>query len=105
MMDIILDDTGDYAAAYLDHVVIHSKSWSEHLHHITEILRRLNRAGLTVKPTKCQFAMLQCFYLGHVVGNGEVRPEGIEWPVAFYGKKLLPLEQCYSTIEMECLAI
>ena len=29
MMDIILDDTGDYAAAYLDDVIIHSKSWSE----------------------------------------------------------------------------
>ena len=75
MMDIILDDTGDYAAAYLDDVVIHSRSWSEHLHHVTEILRRLDRAGLTVKPKKCQFAMSQCSYLGHNVGNGEVRPE------------------------------
>ena len=28
MMDIILNDTGDYAAAYLDDVVIHSKSCS-----------------------------------------------------------------------------
>ena len=75
MMDIILNDTGDYAAVYLDDVVIHSKSWGEHLHHVSEILHRLDRAGLTMKPRKCQFAMSQCSYLGHVVGNGKVRPE------------------------------
>ena len=35
----------------------------------------LRGAGLTAKPRKCQFAMAQCSYLGHVVGNGAVRPE------------------------------
>jgi len=27
------------------------------------------------KPTKCQFGMRQCVYLGHVVGGGQVHPE------------------------------
>ena len=31
--------------------------------------------------------------------------EGVERPVAFYSKKLLPREERYSTIEKECLAI
>ena len=31
--------------------------------------------GLTVKPTKCQFGMKECYYLGHIVGNGQVRPD------------------------------
>ena len=75
MMDIVLDDVGEYASAYLDDVVIYSKTWEEHLLHLKEILRRLGRGGLTVKPKKCQFGMEQCTYLGHVVGNGEVRPE------------------------------
>ena len=51
MMDIVLDGVGEYASAYLDDVVIHSKTWEEHLLHLKEILRRLGRAGLTVKPT------------------------------------------------------
>jgi len=28
-----------------------------------------------VKPRKCEFAMAECLYLGHIVGNGCVRPE------------------------------
>ena len=60
-------------ACILDDVVIHSNTWEDHIRHIGEIL--LGCAGLTVKPKKCQFAMAQCTYLGHVVGNGEVRPE------------------------------
>ena len=75
LMDVILADIGDFAAAYLDDVVIHSGTWKDHLQHVGEVLRRLGSAGLTIKPKKCQFAMSHCSYLGHVVGNGEVRPE------------------------------
>ena len=74
MMDTLLNDI-DVAAAYLDDVVIHSRTWDDHLRHITDVFHRLREAGLTVKPKKCQFAMSTCIYLGHVVGNGEVRPD------------------------------
>ena len=43
--------------------------------HLKEVFRRLREAGLTVKLDKCQFGMDQCIYLGHMVGNGTVRPE------------------------------
>lgn len=36
------------------------------------ILSRLSEVGLTTKPSKCPFAMAECTYLGHVVGNGVV---------------------------------
>lgn len=75
MMDEILRDCTGYAAAYLDDVVIYSMTWNNHLEHIRAILNKLRKAGLTLKPSKCQFAMDHCSYLGHVVGNGEVRPE------------------------------
>ena len=39
------------------------------------VLQRIQEAGLTAKPQKCQFGMDQCLYLGHIVGNGVVRPE------------------------------
>ena len=39
------------------------------------ILQILREAGLTVKPTKCQFGMEHCVYLGHVVGGRKVQPE------------------------------
>ena len=57
MMDVILDDVGEFAAVYLDDVVIHSTSWDDHVRHLREILGRLGKVGLTVKPKKCQIAM------------------------------------------------
>ena len=40
MMDILLDGL-DFAAAYLDDVIIHSRTRNEHLRHISSILQRL----------------------------------------------------------------
>ena len=70
MMEIVLRD---YAAAYLDDVVIHSKNWEDHIRHIRKILRRLGHAGLTVKPKKCQFAKSRCTYLGQSVRRSTTR--------------------------------
>ena len=72
MMDVLLDGL-DFAAAYLDDVLIHSQTWDDHLAHISSTLRLADH-GLTVKPKKCQFGMSTCAYLGHIVGNNEVRP-------------------------------
>ncbi len=43
--------------------------------HISQVFVSLEKAGLTVKASKCQIGMRECVYLGHVVGNGCVRPE------------------------------
>lgn len=39
-----------------------------------EILNRLKKANLKVKPYKCKFAQDQVNYLGHVVGCGACTP-------------------------------
>ena len=75
MMDQLLRGLEEYAAAYLDDLVIYSDSWEDHMLHLAKVFDRLRGAGLTAKPRKCQFGMTQCVYLGHVVGNGVVRPE------------------------------
>ena len=45
----------------------------EHLKHIKKVLQRLWKSNLTAKPSKCHFGMKECVYLGHVVGNGQVK--------------------------------
>ena len=87
MMDRLIAGMGGFCAAYLDDLVVYSESWEEHLQHLGRVLSCLREAGLTAKPSKCQFAMDQCVYLGHMVGNGTVRPEVSKveavqrWPV------------------------
>ena len=74
MMDRVVDDLQDFAAAYLDDLIIYSTTWEEHLEHVRIVLRKLRGAGLTVKPVKCQFGMEHCVYLGHIVSEGTIQP-------------------------------
>ena len=64
-----------FASAYLDDLIIFSTTWEDHLMHLRAVLSRLKELGSTTKPSKCQFGMTECTYLGHVVGNGVVKPE------------------------------
>jgi len=75
LMDSVIRGLSEFSAAYLDDLVIFSKTWEDHLRHIELVLRRLCDAGLTAKPGKCQFGMTKCTYLGHVVGSGCITPE------------------------------
>ena len=75
LMDEVLRGLDDFSAAYLDDIVIYSNTWEDHLQHLQTVLQSLQGAGLTAKPSKCQFGMFHCRYLGHVVGSGKVRPE------------------------------
>lgn len=75
LMDTILTGAEDFSAAYIDDVIIYSRTWKEHLDHLQAVFQRLRQAGLTLKQEKCQFAMATCSYLGHIVGNGQVQPE------------------------------
>ena len=75
LMDQLIKGCQDFAAVYLDDLVIFSTTWEDHLKQLGEILNRIGEAGLTVKVDKCQFGMKQCVYLGHVVGNGMIQPE------------------------------
>jgi hypothetical protein len=75
MMNGLTQGCEQFAAAYLDDLIVYSNTWDEHLHHLEEILERLKQANLTAKPEKCQFGRRSCVYLGHIVGSGTVKPE------------------------------
>ena len=72
MVDKILNE---FAGAYIDDVIVYSKTWGAHLQQLEAVLGKIQEAGLTVKRKKCQFGMAKCGYLGHVIGSGKVCPE------------------------------
>nr|XP_054591237.1 uncharacterized protein LOC129155100 isoform X2 [Nothobranchius furzeri] len=74
LMDEVLRGCEDYACAYLDDIVIFSRSWEDHMKHLQSILSRLRDAGLTVNPSKCVLARREVEYLGFRVGDGVVKP-------------------------------
>ena len=79
MMDQLLAECTDYAAAYLDDVVIHSTCWKEHIDHIRSVLQRLRGQSSRWSQENASLLWVRnCAYLGHVVGNGEVCPEKLK---------------------------
>ena len=75
-MDTVLRGIKEkFVLVYLDDVIIYSKTFSEHLQHIIEVLNRIREANLRLKAEKCHFAATELQFLGHVVGKEGVKPD------------------------------
>lgn len=85
-MDQVLRPHTEYAAAYLDDVVIKSYDWESHLPRVQAVLDSLREAGLTANPRKCKLAFHETNYLGYTIGRGLVKPQEVklaaiwDWP-------------------------
>ena len=44
------------------------------MEHLDTVLTKIEEAGLTIKPSKCKVAFNEVTYLGHTVGNGQIKP-------------------------------
>ena len=58
---------------YLDDILVTGKTTKEHLDNLTEVLTRLETAGMRLKQQKCQFLMSEVEYLGH-----RITPDGLQ---------------------------
>jgi hypothetical protein len=74
LADKLLSGCENFAAAYLDDIVIYSNSWQDHIKHTRRVFNTIRGAGLTLIRSKCVFANASVEYLGHghVVGVGRV---------------------------------
>ena len=64
----------DGCDAYIDDVIIYSDSWSDHLQRIRKFFDRLSKVKLTVNLAKTEFCHATVTFLGHLVGQGQVKP-------------------------------
>ena len=60
--------------AYLDDILIHSKTVDEALKLLETVLARLAESNLTVKLAKCSFFPSELDYLGHVITSDGIKP-------------------------------
>lgn len=60
--------------AYLDDCVLFSKSISQHMGTLEEVLRRFSEAKLKLKPRKCRLFQRSIVYLGYLVDSQGIRP-------------------------------
>ena len=56
-----------FAIAYLDSIIIFSKTPQQHLSHIHMVFEKLKSANLSIKKSKCSFFSKEIQYLGHIL--------------------------------------
>ena len=63
-----------FAIAYLDDIIIFSKTPQEHLSHIRMVFEKLRTANLSMKKSKCNFFSKEIQYLGHILSTTGIQP-------------------------------
>ena len=53
-MDEVLHGLYEFLVAYLDDILIHSATWAELVHHLTQVFDRLG-GGYTISPRNLNF--------------------------------------------------
>lgn len=61
--------------AYLDDIIVFSRTVDDHLQDLRGIFEALSKAGLRLQPKKCKVAASSVLYLGHVIDGKSVRPD------------------------------
>ena len=70
MMEIILAGLHlETCLLYIDDVIIFADSFEQHMEPLSEVLSKLQTAGLKLSPQKCQLFKKQVWFLGHVVSE------------------------------------
>ena len=73
LMTGILKDL-DFAIAYLDDIIIVSRTVEEHLSYIKQVFEKLQAAKLSMKLSTCHFFTKEIQYLGHILSTKGMRP-------------------------------
>ena len=63
-----------FARAYMDDVLVHSSSFSEHLGHLQTVFDRLRACNIKLHPGKCHFLLPRLPVLGHIITAEGVEP-------------------------------
>ena len=68
-VDMIFDDMRHFTKVCMDDIVVHSKSWAEHLEKVKAVLQSLRETTFFVKRSKCEFATEEIDFVGFRVST------------------------------------
>lgn len=74
LTDVLRDLLNTCCILYIDDIICFSDSVANHKRDLQKIFDRLEKAGLTLNPAKCQFFQSEVKYLGHILSEEGVKP-------------------------------
>ena len=65
----------DGVICLMDDVLIFGKTAKEHWTRVRNVLKRIEKAGMTLKKEKCEFGVREVKFLGHLVNASGIKPD------------------------------
>ena len=79
LLDTIMKGLDSNTKCYIDDIVVFSQTHEEHLQHLEEVLKRLQKHGLKCASHKMQIAAREIKYLGYDIRPGQnIRPNKLK---------------------------
>lgn len=76
LMDLVLpSETREHIFVYIDDLLVVSADFETHIQRLKLVGSSLRKANLTINIEKSKFCMRSIKYLGHIVGNGQIKPD------------------------------
>ena len=72
---IILHPIKQFTGSYVDDMSVFSDDWSHHMTHLKRFLQVIKESGLTLNLKKCNFALHEVKFVGHIIGSGQRRAD------------------------------
>ena len=94
--DILQDYLDVFVTAYIDDVLIFSKSKKKHQKHVHTVLTKLQGAGLQLNIEKCEFQVKKVKYLELIIAKGEIRIDPVKISAIVNWKALICVKDIQS---------
>ncbi|CAF1189501.1 unnamed protein product, partial [Rotaria sordida] len=69
-----LSTSRQFSLVYINDIVVYSRSFEEHLNHLTQVLSALFKHNFQFNPSKCSIFHQQIDYLSHTISEHSVKP-------------------------------
>ena len=68
-------DEDPYLSGYVDDLLCHSVEWKQHVKHLENVFILWDKAGLTLKPSKCKLCQHKQDFLGYKINSEGRQPD------------------------------
>ena len=65
----------NWCIIYLNDITVYSKTPEKYIERLTGVFEKLSKAGLKLKPSKCEFFKERTLYLGHIVSSNGIKTD------------------------------
>lgn len=86
MSENLREFLNEFVVVYFDDIIIFSDNLEDHWQHVRKVLQRLKEKKINLKLKKCEFAVQETEYLGHMINGNSTRMQDeklrsiLEWP-------------------------